>query len=366
MKKSLVALAALAFVGVASAQSSVTLFGVVDAAYEHLSGSALPGSVNKLVQGANSSSRLGFRGVEDLGGGLNASFWLEAGLNNDSGAGANTSLNNQSTGSTGGGGLTFNRRSTVSLAGNFGELRLGRDYTPTFWNKTVFDPFGTVGVGSESNLSLAVLTTATGVRASNSVGYFLPGNLGGFYGQLMYAMGENVSNTVNGLGQDSSSDGNYAGGRIGYANGPVNVAIAYGKTKNVATNGYSDANIAGSWDFGVATLMAQYNQEKVSYDPVSNTNKTYLLGVNAPVGPGNIVASYSHAKTDGNTFKANQYALGYVYNLSKRTAIYGTYAHISNSGSAGSFTTNGVPILATPTNGVGSSNGLDIGLRTSF
>ncbi len=362
MKKSLVALAALAFVGVASAQSSVTLFGVVDAAYEHLSGSALVnGSVNKLVQGANSPSRLGFRGTEDLGGGLNAGFWLEAGLNNDSGAGAATNTNNQATGGAptgglgGGQGLTFNRRSTVSLAGNFGEVRLGRDYTPTFWNKTIFDPFGTVGVGQESNLSLAVLTTATGVRASNSVGYFLPGNLGGFYGQVMYAMGENSSNAAN------SNDGNYAGGRIGYANGPVNVAISYGKTKNVATDGYSDANIGGSWNFGVATVMAQYNQEKVSYTP-ANTNKTYLLGVNVPVGPGNIVASYNHAKTDGDEFKANQYALGYVYNLSKRTAIYGTYAHISNSGSAGSFTTNGLPSAVAG----GSSNGLDIGLRTSF
>ena len=84
--------------------------------------------------------------------------------------------------------------------------------------------------------------------------------------------------------------------------------------------------------------------------------------MNVPVGPGNIVASYEHAKATGDTFKANQYALGYVYNLSKRTAIYGTYAHISNSGSAGSFTTNGAPTAVAG----GSSNGLDIGLRTSF
>ncbi len=363
MKKYLVALAALAFVGVASDQSYVTLFGVVDAAYEHLSGSALPGSVNRMVQGGNSSSRLGFRGTEDLGGGLNAGFWLEAGLNNNSGAGAATNTNNQATGGAlagigGSQGLTFNRRSTVSLAGNFGEIRLGRDYTPSFWNKTYFDPFGTVGVGAETNLSLAVLTTSTGVRASNSVGYFLPSNLGGFYGQVMYAMGGNSSSAVN------SNDGNYAGARVGYANGPVNVAIAYGKTKNLATGDYSDANIGGSWNFGVATVMAQYNQEKVSYTP-DNTNKTYLLGVNVPVGPGNVVASYNHAKTTGDTFKANQYALGYVYNLYKRTAIYGTYAHISNSGSAGSFTTNGAPTAAVSSIG-GSSNGLDIGLRTSF
>ena len=76
-------------------------------------------------------SRLGFRGTEDLGGGLNASFWLEAGLNNDNGTGASTSTNNSTStsqaGASGSQGLTFNRRSTVSLASTWGELRLGRD-----------------------------------------------------------------------------------------------------------------------------------------------------------------------------------------------------------------------------------------------
>ncbi|MFT4243792.1 MAG: porin, partial [Acidovorax sp.] len=101
MKKSLVALAALAVVGAASAQSSVTLFGVVDATYAYGSGNV--SNKSQLTNSGYNSSRLGFRGVEDLGGGLSASFWLEAGVNNDNGSGATTSTNNQSTGSTGGG-----------------------------------------------------------------------------------------------------------------------------------------------------------------------------------------------------------------------------------------------------------------------
>jgi predicted porin len=95
----------------------------------------LPGSLKRsqtaLSNSGYNASRLGFRGTEDLGGGLAASFWLEAPITNDDGKDWSAS---------------FSRRSTVSLSGGFGEIRLGRDYTATFWNDTVFDPFGTVGV----------------------------------------------------------------------------------------------------------------------------------------------------------------------------------------------------------------------------
>ncbi|MBS0426723.1 MAG: porin, partial [Proteobacteria bacterium] len=146
----LAALAALAVAGVASAQSSVTLFGIVDASISGYSSKSnlymdplvyladplayfgQPGSVKQsktaLANSGYNTSRIGFRGTEDLGGGLAASFWLEAGISNDDGK---KGIDN------------FNRRSTVSLSGGFGEVRLGRDYTPTFWNDTVFDPFGT-------------------------------------------------------------------------------------------------------------------------------------------------------------------------------------------------------------------------------
>jgi predicted porin len=168
MKKSLVALAALAVVGAASAQSSVTLFGVVDAAVQSIRGDG-NGSVLRMATSSNASSRLGFRGVEDLGGGMSASFWLEAGLNNDSGLGAGSNTNNQAGGAAaapaGTQGLVFNRRSTVSLNGGFGEVRFGRDYTPSFWNLTVFDPFGTLGVASSSNLTNAQGVFAAGITA---------------------------------------------------------------------------------------------------------------------------------------------------------------------------------------------------------
>src|SRR6218665_4047341 len=127
MKKSLMALAVLAASGAAMAQSSVTLFGGLDAPYAYGSGSL--SNKSQLTNSGLTSSRLGFRGTEDMGGRLCASFWLEAGVNNDDGTGATTDTNNQAT-SSGGGGLTFNRRSTVSLSGGVGGGCPRRGLTP--------------------------------------------------------------------------------------------------------------------------------------------------------------------------------------------------------------------------------------------
>ena len=349
MKKSLVALAALAVVGAASAQSSVTLFGVVDATYAYGSGSV--SNKSQLTNSGYNSSRLGFRGVEDLGGGLSASFWLEAGVNNDNGSGANTSTNNQATGATGGGGLTFNRRSTVSLNGGFGEVRLGRDFTPQFWNLTVFDPFGTNGVGTTQTLNSS-LGGPTTVRASNAIGYFLPGNLGGFYGQAQYYLGENASNLAN------KKDGNGLAARVGYANGPINVALAASQTKFLTGN-IKAWNLGGQYDLGVAKIMAHYNQDKISGGA---DGKGFLIGGLVPVGAGEIRLAYSTYKIDtaGADPRSNKLALGYVHNLSKRTALYATYAHVNNKNGAAQSLNGSV------TGANDNSNGYDFGIKHSF
>jgi predicted porin len=400
MKKSLIALAALAAAGVASAQSSVTLFGIVDATYNNTRADAATGGnlkVSRLTNSGYNSSRLGFRGTEDLGGGMSAGFWLEAGLTNDDGTGAASNVNNQripafaaATGANapvraGTQGLTFNRRSTVSLAGNWGEVRLGRDYVPAFWNHTVFDPFGTNGVGQVSNLSLSLGTTlgiATTVRASNSIGYFLPGNLGGFYGQLMYAFGENTeplaaAAVAAGI---EKNDGRHVGARFGWASGPFNVAYGYGETKangsltlGAATLGipagftdgkYRNQNLAGQWDFGVAKLLAQWNEEKVKTSIGDAKNRTYMIGTLVPVGAGEIRASYTWGKADDDVMKGKQLAIGYVHNLSKRTAVYATYSALNNDGSVAALNYSMSGLVSTAVGG--DSRGYDIGIRHSF
>jgi predicted porin len=171
------------------AQSSVTLFGIVDAGYAVGNGSI--SDKTSLRNSGYNSSRLGFRGVEDLGGGMKAGFHLEAGVNNDDGTGSASSASNQAqtAANVGTQGLTFNRRSTVSLDGKMGEVRLGRDYTPQFWSETAFDPFGTNGVGT--NIAFNKGGT-TGVRASNSIGYLSP-SMGGVTLWAQTYMGENAS-----------------------------------------------------------------------------------------------------------------------------------------------------------------------------
>jgi predicted porin len=393
MKKSLVALAALAAAGVASAQSSVTLFGIVDASvsgtttsYETPVGGGGPkASSVRLDNSGYNSSRLGFRGTEDLGGGLAASFWLEMGLSNDTGAAGSTAA------TTG----LFNRRSTVSLSGGFGELRLGRDYKPTFWNNTVFDPFGTNGQGT--NVLQNVVSIATGgtglsfdsdnVRQSNTVGYFLPANLGGIYGQVQYGFDEKVKLTdpvaaATPAAYDSRS-GDYIGGRIGYAAGPFDIAVAAGQG-TIASNyiaGFDSTNttynIGASWDFGFMKLFGEYGyyELETKYDPayLPSTKADVwgaLLGVTVPVGPGLIRAAYSYAETGdplagwSDKASANKFALGYVHNLSKRTALYATVAYVDNK--------NGMPLAVNSPAGTytgyvpNHSYGYDLGIRHSF
>lgn len=346
MKKTLIALAALAAAGAASAQSSVTLFGIVDVAAQYGKGTGT--HKWSAASGAYNTSRIGLRGVEDLGGGLSASFWLEAQMAADEGGtGTASNSNNQPSGTAGataGGqagtvpagtqGLLFNRRSTVSLAGGFGEIRLGRDLVPQFWNTSVYDPFGIVGSGAglQHVARNAVIANPTAARASNSVSYFLPSNLGGIYGQAMYYLGENLSSAAN------SKDGRGYGLRLGYAAGPLDVAAAYGRTEfatgaaaAAGTAGdVKTANIGASWNFGVAKLSAAYSRDKFETGDRKLTG--WIVGGSAPVGAGEIRASFSQTKLDGAALpgysnsagtagQARKLALGYVHNLSDRKSV---------------------------------------------
>jgi predicted porin len=360
MKKSMLALAALtAFAGAASAQSSVTIWGIVDATYAIGNGSLT--DKTQITNSGFNSSRLGFRGVEDMGGGNRAGFWLEAGVNNDNGSMGTTSTNNQATGASGGGGMTFNRRSTVSWGGGWGELRLGRDYTPHFWNHTVYDPFGTNGVGTSQLLNSSLGGTTT-VRASNSIAYlygmgFNGNSLGpgkGFHAFAQMYRGENNS------GAATSNDGNGFSLRLGYDAGPLSLAFANGSTK-FAAGKITSTNLGGSYNLGVAKVSGLWTSDKVSGGKKGSGT---LFGANVPMGTNEIRVAFSRYETetaagvtDG---KASKTSLGYVANLSKRTALYATYARVSNSGISAQAL-NGATTAAG-----GSSTGMDFGVRHAF
>jgi len=362
MKRSLVAMAALALCGVASAQSSVTLFGIVDATLAYGSGSI--SNKTQLTNSGYNSSRVGFKGVESLGGDMRAGFHLEAGMSNDDGQGGSTNSNNQGSG-TGAGvngrqGLTFNRRSTVSLGGNWGELRLGRDYTPQFWNLTVYDPFGTNGVGTNQAF-ISSIGGPVNTRASNSFMYLYNHSFGatsnegkeGLHAFLSHYRGENPSGTA------TSKDGTGSALRVGYNGGPVSVAFATSST-SYSTGDIRTTNIGGAYDFHAAKVMGMYQRDRVaSATAVDATG--YLLGVSVPVSVDEIRAAYSRYKTTAALSPTTtKLALGYVHNMSKRTVLYATVARVTNNSGA-SQALNGSATAAGS-----SSTGWDFGLRHSF
>ncbi len=353
INKTTIALALAALSGAAGAQTSVTIFGVADAAVRSASTNGA-GSITSLVSGAYSSSRYGFRGQEDLGGGMLASFWLESFLNVDTGA------------------ITpagFQRRSTVSLAHRqWGELRLGRDYTPTHSSWARFDPFGYVGVGSVQLLALGATgqtptTAAFGTapntiqRASNAVQYILPRNPWGVEGNLMYAARED--------GLAANDQHKAGGGRIGVTVGPVFVSAARFQTRNNLTqDSFKDTALAASYQSDVVKLSGGVRR----FDYLAARQTNLLLAAVVPMGASEFKFAWNRASMDGSVGstsiadnRADQFAVGYVYHLSKRTRVYSTLATIRNKGNS-RFVVPGAPAgLAGAT-----SKGFEFGVNQDF
>ena len=241
-----------------AAQAGVSVYGVVDMALSSYRGEGA-GSRSMLTSSGNQASRLGFKGRESLGDSLWAGFELESGLNTDTGTGQASNTNNQPSGAVNAnGGITFNRKAYVYLEGkDWGQLRLGRDYTPAFWNLFAFDPFR-VGVGMSGHVLNG--TTATGFRASNSVGYFSPGcttfQCKGLFFQGMLAAGENSTSDA------TKRDGNLHAWRLGYGGAGFDVAVASATTKNAAVGDFVQTNIGGAYQWQGHRLMALVGQNK--------------------------------------------------------------------------------------------------------
>ncbi|WP_028100311.1 porin [Pseudoduganella violaceinigra] len=336
MKKlTLAALIIGAFAAQAQAQSNVTIYGIADAGFVAERG-GVNGSVNKVTSGVGSASRLGFKGVEDLGGGTSAVFVIESGVKIDTG--------DQDTA-----GVFAQRQAYVGLkSAEAGQITLGRQYTMLYNALSqVGDPFGAGYAGSAKNL---FPTGGVNTRASNTIVYSSP-VFSGFNVDAMYGMGEqNGDNTA----------GRQFGLGLNYSQGPLNVRLVHNnKNNDVAAVGATPAVrkdkakntlLAANYDFGVAKAYFAYEKDKGAGSaplPVanaygfavapksSNNSAEWLLGVGVPLGGGNLVASYIHKDDKQNNQDANQYAIGYLYALSKRTTAYTSIAKIKNKNGAG-------------------------------
>jgi predicted porin len=336
----LAALALTAATGPAAAQSdSVTIFGVLDLAARAVENDD---TMYRLESDGLSSSRLGFRGVEDLGGGLKAGFWLEGSLAVDTGTQPLASIDGGRNNAAG----IFQRRATVSLMGGFGELRLGRDKVPTNLTWDEFDPFRDTGVGRSSRLSAASgIGSYAFSRTNNAVGYFTPA-MGGFFGQAMVAAGENTNNNK------------YEGVRGGYRAGPLMAAFTFANADSSSGDEAAIWSVGGTYDFKSFKLWGFYNE----VDDLNAGQTNWLLGATVPVGGFELRASYQAMSGDegiGNQ-EADMFALGAVYNLSKRTALYATYSAISNTNTSFTVAAGG------PLTRGNDSSGYEFGIRHSF
>ena len=378
MQKTLIALAALAVSGTAFAQSSVTIYGAIDNSFTRVTNKG-GASASGLSSGGGGSigSKLGFKGDEDLGGGMKASFKLEMGLETSSGANGVPGSSNNVAIVAPGGGLRFDRAAYVALSGGFGEVRLGRDLVASFINDVIYDPFLTYGVGSSLNFPLGVVADAKSAaslfRVSNAVSYFTP-NFGGLTAQIQFAPSEQASNT--GI---AKRDGRVASGRVAYDKGPLSASLSAGKadqSSGVIGQDITTANAGASFDFGVVKVMGEFARFKVdNFTGVANVDLTtniVTLGAIAPVGPGKVKLGVSRAerKTSGVTAKpeTTKIAVGYDYSLSKRTSLFTTVAYVRNKdGSAVSASQGGVAGFGgAPAVTNQRSVGYDVGLLHSF
>lgn len=329
----LIVLATLA--GHAAAQSNVTAYGVMDSNLGWGSGSV---SSNKLV-GTDGlfGSRLGFRGIEDLGGGLRASFLMEHGLRTFDGAAAS-------------GTAFWNRQAFVGLGGTWGDLTLGRQYTPTFLVHATYDAFGPQGVAAQQVLygSMEIAQPAN-IRANGAINYAAPNTLGGLQLQVMDSDG-------------TGAPGKYVGLRVGYnAGGALATDLAFGKYTN-----------AGIGDLKTVTLGARYKIDALKlyglYDRANSGSAAdthglqvsagYTLGVTElKVSVAESVMTSSAGASIGTT---RRYGVGFVHPLSKRTMLYSSLAQLNNSHGAKMVVNGGVTAANQ------SAKGMDLGLSHSF
>lgn len=334
-KKNLVAAAALlALVGAAQAQSSVKLYGYVEAAFGSFKAVGDESAVTKVQSGDMMTSFIGFSGVEDLGGGLKAEFALESFLGVDNGS----NVPNQAT-------KWWGRASWVGLSGGFGRVILGQYDAPLFVAGLSYNPFGSsmtysptmrhfYDLGSTSGSATTNLSL-TDTGSINSVTYETP-NIAGLTATLQYAAKESAS----------SADDNFFALGVAYNAGPLSVMGTYTSGgKSSETNGgslaypnpFKAANLNASYDFGVLKAFGQYTRfmyDSTSLQTVGTGTGTltgiekanvWQLGVSVPVtASGSVLASYGAAKFKAAADDATSriFSLGYDHALSKRTSAY--------------------------------------------
>ena len=345
----------------------MTLYGLVDLGVAQSKDTATLNGVSASIKKSEMTSmingpRIGFKGTEDLGGGLKANFLMEYGVQPDDGA-ASTTMNN--------------RQSFVGVEGGFGTVNLGRQYTAYHAHQGAFDMVN----GNTNTLVGPVVCYTTRVSASNAMLYTTP-SFSGVTATVMYGFGETAKTAAGTKKNDST------GLNVKYANGPLTLGVGYDSVKNPDTatsttvdnaslinwspvtgasatnkgdglagqNGSEKLNVynlAASYDLGVAKIAGQYfDLKETKYAGTAGVSAKlngFNLGVSVPMGAITLAASYSKADVDvdaaglsANVAEIKGHQFLATYALSKRSTVYAAYGQdkLSTSGVISSFGAN--------------------------
>lgn len=332
MKKSLLALAVLgAFTGVASAQSSLTIYGKVDQAFGHKAGAEI-----STWSDSGARSRLGFKGTEDLGGGLKANFVLEHSLNPDEGASKDTSM-------------FWHGQSWVGLShSTYGSLGVGRQYTAAFsLIQDTIDPFNGGGYAELRSMLLVNDDTGVGtkaglteVRYNNSLRYDYSG-----YGiNAALSLGERKNDGVTFTNKETDRPLSAA---VNYTMGALFVGAG---VENPEGDGNYLVTLGAKYNMGFATVSAGYSTGTIDNAGTAAADVNgWLIGARVPFGKADLKVGYASSKIDG-AESMGKLAIGVDYNLSKRTKVYADYARYSGDA----------------VDGVEQKNAFLVGIQTNF
>jgi len=314
MKKVLMAVITAAIALTASADVSV--FGTMDAGYSSSKAPGAATATTSFTSGGMTTSFIGFKGAEDLGNGNKAVFELSSFLNDSNGAvQGGTTVN------------TFARSAYAGLQGNFGEVTMGRQANPSFLPVILFNAYGDSGAYGPlwhatyfGNTGNAQTQLYNDTAWDNSVKYTTP-SIGGATVSLQNSKGTGAQNF---------------GGNAMYFKGDLGLTAFWQKTGVNSSGSFqtdiytanpgtqsTERGLGASYDLHLAKLFATYTEGK---DKALNMDgKTTQVSALVPVGPGNVMAEAAHTRYDAGTITTyDEYAVGYDYNLSKKTDVYAT------------------------------------------
>lgn len=298
MKKIALAAALAATAAAPAFAQSVTLWGRINTSVE----SQKFGSQDRKIVVQNNSSRLGFKGSEDLGGGLKASFSLEHGLNSDTGAAT--------------GGTTFwNRASWVQLEGAFGGIRAGKWFPGSYFATADYVSMHNHDTGTSSDALYA-----TQFYTANKVSYFTP-TAGGFSAELSAAAGEGATTRAFDVA-------------VNYDMGPAHAGLGYEKKGT-----FSQIAVRGLYEFGPVVVGGYVQRAKDTLGVAGEKSwNVYRLSGMYVMGQSEFHLNFGSADKMVADDGAKQLTVGYNYNLSKRTKVYGFWTKVDNQSKGTYFT----------------------------